>query len=378
MGDDDKIFRLRYTGTRFEGTRLPVDVLSDLPAFRDLLVAFAKDQFRRANTDKQRVPKGFDKSLSFALVAVEDGSAVPVISWNRNLAQANLPGIADDLENIVDASYRDVVRLIDNAGSSVFPKSLSSEHIRALNKLGSGLRDHERIEFQGVEGKDGRIVYLDNFRRKALITKVRQTYQSRHDGTGVLRGTHMPADGLGYLEVETVVYGLIKVSLESDLIKANFDGNLGSTVQFDMQVELDDSDKLVSIVDVFDIVVIDAQREASLERCRARLAGFRELAAGWYDGDGVPVSDAAFAAANRFLSKRPTLLDAYKLYPTPDGGILFEFEHGEWDWSVELVASGAVEFYGVQTNGDGELAPQGFPAVDDVFLKLFDEKTGRN
>ena len=378
MSDDDKTFRLRYTGTRFEGTRLPVDVLSDLPAFRDLLVAFAKDQFRAANTDKQRVPKGFDKSLSFDLVGINDGSAVPVISWNRNLAQANLPGIADDLENIVDASYRDVVRLVDNAGSSVFPKSLSSEHIRALNKLGSGLRDDERIEFQGAQGKDGRVVFLDNFRRKALITKVRQTYQSRHDGIGVLRGTHMPADGLGYLEVETVVYGLIKVSLESDLIKANFDGNLGSAVQFDMQVELDDSDKLVNIVDVFDIVVIDAQREASLDRCRARLTGFRELRDGWHDGDGMAISEEAFTAADRFLSKRPNRVSAYKVYPTPDGGILFEFEHGEWDWSVELAASGSVEFYGVQIDGEGELSPQGYPAIDDAFLKLFDEKTGRN
>ncbi len=378
MRDDDKTFRLRYTGTRFEGTRLPVDVLSDLPAFRDLLVAFAKDQFRTANTDKQRVPKGFDKSLSFNLVGIDNGSAVPIISWNRNLAQANLPGIADDLENIVDASYQDVVRLIDNAGSSVFPKSLSSEHIRALNKLGSGLRDNERIEFQGAQGKDGGVVFLDNFRRKALITKVHQTYQSRHDGTGVLRGAYMPADGLGYLDVETVVYGLIKISLEPDFIKENFDGNLGSAVQFDMQVELDDSDKLVSIVDVFDIVVIDAQREASLERCRARLTGFRVLSDGWHDDDGMAISEAAFTAADRFLSKRPNRVSAYKVYPTPDGGILFEFEHGEWDWSVELAASGSVEFYGVQIDSDGELSPQKYPAIDDAFLKLFDEKTGRN
>ncbi len=378
MGDGDKTFRLKYIGTRFEGTRLPVDVLSDLPAFRDLLVAYAKDQFRRANTDKQRVPKGFDKSLSFDLIGVEDGSAVPVLSWNRDLAQANLPGIADDLESIVDASYGDVVRLIDEAGRNIFPKSLPAEYVRALNRLGSGLRDQERIEFKGAIGKDGHVVYLDNYRRKALITRVRETYQSRLEGTGILRGMHVDPDGSGYLEVDISNYGLSRINLERDRIKEEFNGSLELSVQFDMQAELDNSDKLVSIVEVFDLVVIDAQREASLERCRARLAAFRNLSAGWHDGEGEAIGAAAFTAADRFLSKRPALASAYKVYPTPAGGVLFEFEHGEWDWSVELAVDGAVEFYGVQIDGNGELEPQAFPAVDDAFLKLFDEKAGRN
>lgn len=377
MGDGDKTFRLKYIGTRFDGTRLPVDVLSDLPAFRDLLVAFAKDQFRAANA-KQRVPKGFDKGLSFDLIAVEDGSAVPVLSWNRNLAQANLPGIADEVETIVDASYGEVVRLLDGAGRNVFPRSLPAEYVRALNRLGAGLRDHERIEFGGTTGKDGQVVFLDNHRRKALITRVRETYQSRLEGTGILRGTHVPADGPCYLEIDTTAYGSLRVTLERDRIKEEFDGSLELSVQFDLQAELDNDDKLVSIVGVFDIVVIDAQREASLERCRARLAGFRDLLAGWHDGDGEVIGEAAFTVADRFLSKRPALAGAYKIYPTAEGGILFEFEHGEWAWSVELAASGAVEFYGVQIDGEGQLEPHGFPAADDAFLRLFDEKTGRN
>lgn len=374
---DDKTFRLKYKGARFDGTRLPVDVLSDLPAFRDLLVAYAKDQFRNANA-KQRVPKGFDKGLSFDLIGVENGSAVPVLSWNRNLAQANLPGIADEVENIVDASYGKVVRLLDDAGRNVFPKSLPAEYVRALNRLGSGLRDHERIEFDGATGKDGQVVYLDNHRRKALITRVRETYQSRLEGTGILRGMYVDSDGSGFLEVDTTDYGLIKIYLERDRIKEEFNGSLELSVQFDLQAELDNGDKLVSIVEVFDIVVIDAQREASLERCRARLGGFRDLEPGWHDGDGEAIGSAAFAAADRFLSKRPALAGAYKIYPTSEGGILFEFEHGEWAWSVELAASGAVEFYGVQIDGESELEPQGFPAMDDEFLRLFDEKAGRN
>lgn len=52
----DTTFRLRYVGGRFNGTRLPVDVLTDLPAFRDLLVAFAKEEWRDLNAERKRVP----------------------------------------------------------------------------------------------------------------------------------------------------------------------------------------------------------------------------------------------------------------------------------------------------------------------------------
>ena len=51
----ERSFRLRYVGARFEGKRLPVEVLSDLAAFRDLVVAFAKDEWRKLNPARTRL-----------------------------------------------------------------------------------------------------------------------------------------------------------------------------------------------------------------------------------------------------------------------------------------------------------------------------------
>ena len=62
---------LHYKGSRFRNARLPVDVLSDLSAFRDLLVSYAKDEWRRRHADRKRVPKGFDKSLSSDFIKIE-------------------------------------------------------------------------------------------------------------------------------------------------------------------------------------------------------------------------------------------------------------------------------------------------------------------
>lgn len=60
---------------------------------------------------------------------------------------------------------------------------------------------------------------------------------------------------------------------------------------------------------------------------------------------------------------------AYKIYPTEQGGILFEFESNGWDFSVELDNVGAVEMYGIQVEGGrGEMEPVTFDEVGDQFM----------
>src|SRR6202041_478124 len=111
---------------------LPLDVLSDLPAFRDLLVSYAKERWRELHAQRRRLPKGFDQSITFNLVGIAPGSAVPRLAWSREVAQANLPGFSDELETIVEQSYQDVVDLIEDAGLQRYPRALSPEQVRAL------------------------------------------------------------------------------------------------------------------------------------------------------------------------------------------------------------------------------------------------------
>jgi hypothetical protein len=377
MSDEGKSFRLRYVGARFDDARLPVDVLSDLPAFRDLLVAFAKDGWRALNSDRQRVPKGFDKSISFDLVAIEPGSAIPKLDWNRRTAQTQLPGFADELEQIVGTSFQEVVSLIDGAGYNRFPKTLPSEHIRALNKLGAGLREGERIEFQNTRGTDGKVVYLDSYRRKSLITRVRETYQARFEGIGTLVGTKANDGADGYIVVKTIEHGEIEIFVDLERVVNEFDGNIHADVQFELQIELDNNDRYRGLIEVHDVGLIDAQIGAELLRCRTRLAEIRELRNGWHEGGGLAIDMAAVAAAEKFLLKKPSLCGAYKIYPTEEGGVLFEFESNGWDFSLEFGENGSIEIYGIEVGGPGEMESLLFDEVGDDFMKEFDIRVGR-
>ncbi|WP_158811767.1 hypothetical protein [Beijerinckia sp. L45] len=368
MTEADRTFQLRYVGVRFMGGRLPLDVLSDLPAFRDLLVFYSKENWRAANSDR-RLPKGFEASIAFDLVGIDSGSAIPRLSWKRDVVQAMLPGFADQLEVFVERSCVQLVELVDGAGHDRLPTILSSEQIRALNKLGSGLRDHERIEFVGSKGRDGNVVYLDSFRRKILITHVSETYQARSEGIGKLLGLHID----GYINVLTTKHGEIRIPIDSDRVASEFDGNIDADVQYSLQVKLDKADCLREIVEVLDVALIDPASANGLGRCRQRIVELQHLKGGWNDGDGLEIGAHATQAADLLLSKRPHFAGLYKIYPTIAGGVLFEFEHLGWDLSVEISAMGSVEIYGIRIDGPEEMDVKAFDELDDMFFAAFDD-----
>jgi hypothetical protein len=374
---DPRTFLLRYVGARFEGHRMPLDVLPDLSAFRDLLVSFVKAEWRAVHVKRERLPRGFEKSLSFDLVEIGDGSAIPKLDWDRDTAQMVLPDFSDELEDLVEKSYAKVLALFDGADSHEPFSGLTSENIRALNRFGSGLLDHEKIEFLGSEGADGNVIYLDSWRRKRLITRVRDSYQTRFEDIGKLLGSEVDTEnGGGLISVRTERHGTIRIPVSQERVREEFDGSIDADVQFRLLIEVDHKDAFRRVVEVFDVDVIDAAVVANLERCKARISTLRALKKGWHDGDGLAITDAAAAVAARLLTARPGLSGSYHIYPMDDGGLLFEFVHAGWDYSTEIGPQGAIEIYGVQVDGPREVDTKGFETVNDDFLGHLDGLTG--
>jgi hypothetical protein len=370
-------FRLKYVGRRFDEKRLPVDVLTDLPAFRELLVAYAKAEWRRLNVHRKRVPRGFDASLAFDLIAIEDGSAVPVLKWNREITQARLPGFTDQIEDVVQASFKEVVDLFANAARGRFPSALGPEQIRGLNKFGSNLRDDERIEFEGTRNSEGNVVYLTALIRKSLIGSLRDRYVTQIEDIGKLLGclVNREEGKKGHIVVQTDNHGELQVPIDNETIRSDFDGSIGQPVELNLEVELDHEDRVTGVIDVRNASVIDEQIAAQLKRCRDRVDQLTALQDGWHDGDGKRLSQNAIDAANRFLSQRSGLCHLYKIYPTDDGGIVLEIDTGVWDLSVEFLHDGKVRFYGIEIEGDRTVGITEFDTIDDQFLAQFDNFT---
>ena len=372
--DKGKTFEIRYVGSRFEGGRLPLEVLSDLSAFRELLLSFAKEKWRASNAGRQRLPRGFDQSFTYDLIGISNGSAVAQLDLRPRPGQGSLPGISQ-FEQLATASYNEILAHIDAAGNDHFSPDLSSEQVSALNRLGSGLNDHERMEFQGSCGLDGNVIFLDRHRRKRLITPGRGGYELRFDGFGELVGLHRE----GYISVETEKYGELEIKIEPDRVRDEFNisGSIGSPVQFSLLIELDSKDKYKFLKEVYEVELIDPERSDSVMNCMEKLTELRQLEDGWLDGSGVRPTEEAISSVVLFLNERPDLASKFRLYPMEDGGVSIEFEHDGWGLSLEFGPNGNVEIFGVEVDGPGEFEPTKFERVDEPFLKEFDKRTGR-
>ena len=374
---EPKSFLLRYVGARFEGHRLPLDVLPDLSAFRDLLVSYVKAEWRAAHAERERLPKGFEKSIAFDLVGIKDGSAVPQLVWDRETTQLLLPEFGDELETLVDKAYEKILGLIDGASSSVGAVELTSENIRALNRFGSSLLPDEKIEFPSSQGADGNVIYLDSFRRKRLITRGRDSYQTRFEDIGRLLGSEIdPLGTVGSIIIDTSQYNVIKVPVSPERIRDDFDGNIEADVQFGLMIELGSDDTFRRVVEVFDVDVIDAKVVADLAVCRDRIASLVSLGDGWHNGFGKSPTHAAAATASRLLARKPGMAGNYRIFPTELGGLLFEFSRQGWDYSIEIGPAGNVEIYGTEIAGDSEMDTEALDASSDEFARQFDGVIG--
>jgi hypothetical protein len=370
-------FRLKYVGSRFEGRRMPLDVLPDLQAFRDLLVSYIKEAWLEAHDDRERVPKGFVKSLKFDLVGIDDGSAVPVIEWDQDNAQRQLPDFKDEMEILVEAAYDKAVALIGGSADMTVGERLASVEIRALNTFGSSLLPDERIEFVGRDDAQGNVIFLDAERRKRLLTRGRDYYEARFDSVGKLLGSNVDEEGTaGVVIVSTTEHGTLWLSLAPERVRDEFDGKIDADVQFRLMIELDRADRFRSVSEVLEIDLINAKVVADLQRCRDRIEVLASLSDGWHDGAGKKPTQASVAVGLTLLARNPGLAGSYRIFPTHAGGLLFEFPQGGWDYSIEINPEGQAEIYGIESEGDGEMETGLLDVNEEAFRQEFDKAAG--
>ena len=68
-----------FRGKRFENHEIPLDVLPDLAAYRDLVLDLARHLSLARSPSRKRVLRGFVDSFQLVLRTIEPGSACPVL-----------------------------------------------------------------------------------------------------------------------------------------------------------------------------------------------------------------------------------------------------------------------------------------------------------
>jgi hypothetical protein len=141
----------------------------------------------------------------------------------------------------------------------------------------------------------------------------------------------------------------------------------------------DEAVRVRSPVEIVQGVNIEGYKALLMEnarRCIQRIAEIAALPEGWHDGEGNKIGSPAIEIAYELVTKRPDLTGLFYIYPTTSGGIVFEFEFGGWDLSVEIASTGAIELYGVKTNDEEVLKPLSFFDLGPSLMKHINDRIG--
>ena len=359
----------RFTGERFRANTLPLSLLRDLEALQGIILEIAKDEFRRANPNRQRTPRGFSEGLTLHLVGSREGSYVAQIG--RVIDSTVLPGL-DPRTQAARAACDRFVETIAHAQDSTQGASipLPSGAWSYVERFGRGLHDGEAIDLVRRQGST--VQFTRELRRRLLLTRPGAQMLTDEVELVVKLGDVRPKDQSITIEVadgRSVSATVTDQQLEelSDVRVGEFGTSwlrVSGVGSFDRSQQLQHVDE-VTVIELLD--PLDP---------RVQLEKLKVLRDGWLDGEGVALSldllTRVGAWFDEYLNDDTPLP---RLYPTPEGGVEAEWLIDRLDVSIEFdEAAGSIEWHAMDLDtgvadeqtiefGDSE-------ALDDLGRKM--------
>lgn len=173
---------LRFEGPRFDEAWLPLDVLPELLAYRDLLVETAKELWRRQHPSRERLPANFD-AVTIKFREIRPGSAiVPLV---RELPEPRLPQLPLE-DDEFDRAAAVLEESIEAAGADGrLPDLLPRSVVPLFDKFGRTLREGEAICARA--SRRAREVRYTEAIRQRIISSLARVYEDMIDIVGEVR-----------------------------------------------------------------------------------------------------------------------------------------------------------------------------------------------
>lgn len=135
---------LRFDGERFADHALDIDCVGELTAYKRLVMECAKELWRRAHPDYERLPKGFEEKLTLRFSEVIPGSAV--VPLRRVVEQEQSLLDFDDEFDRAAALIDEAIAAAD--ADELLPVALPRNVIPLFRDFGRSLRDSETLFVQ--------------------------------------------------------------------------------------------------------------------------------------------------------------------------------------------------------------------------------------
>jgi hypothetical protein len=325
----EPFLRPRLIGTRFEGHSIPLEVLKDLAVLEELIVEVAKSEFLKDHPRRQRSPRRFTDGIALKLTAVEDGSAVPVITLSIAATSHFPPENQLYFERARDAMIKAISAAERNQAVTQY---LPEKTLGYFDRLGRSLREGEAIEFSSP-GLEMPARLTKESRRKLVLASSRVKEMTEEV---TVRGSIPEADKDNMtFELQLIDGRKVTAPISaqhSELILEAFNAyEKGSRVLIQGIGRLNRNDKLVGFEAIEHITVLDPLDLPS------RLDDLRLLKNGWCEGAGsAPPSSGLDWLTETFTRGFSEDLPLPFVYPTPEGGIRLEWSLDPYDLSLDI------------------------------------------
>ena len=326
-----EILRPRLVGKRFKDGAIPLEFLEDLAHLRKMILEVAKWHFLHHNTERRRVPSKFASAVEIQLTGLERGSAVPVISIAD--PQSTLAGSLP-YERCFTGAVEIIIETIDATRQGSLPSSngyLPPKYLAHFNKIGRSLREDEFIQLQAPSVKGSTTLDKKTRRQLLQIANVREPSQEI-----TIRGaiSEVDQDDMTF-DIHPIfgrkVSGTISEHHYETFMEAFNGYREGVRVAIEGVGKYDQQHRLTALQEIAQINILDPLDVPT------RLGEFRDMKAGWLDGDGIAPARAGLDwLAESFERWYPDNAPLPFTYPTPSGGVQFEWSTGGQEISLEV------------------------------------------
>lgn len=325
--------RPRLQGQRFERGTIPLDMLGDLSVLGEMITEVAKWRFLQAHPERERSPRGFADGVSLGLTAIEDGSAIPVISLQSDPPQ--LDGMPSEYQEYFEEARDAIIGAIDAVERDEPPtRYLPDKFLGYFDRMGRRLRDGESINF--THSAEGRTVRLTRDSRRRLVLSSQMTEISQE----VNIRCHIPEVDQDRMSFELrllggqKVRGVMEEPYRESIIEVFSKYRQHGKALIQGIGKYDKQDKLLNLVSIDNVTVLDPLD------VQWRLDELRNLDDGWLDGEGSPPGHGFLDwLAECFENSYSDELPLPYLYPAVSGGIQAEWSLGAHEVSLVIESS---------------------------------------
>ena len=333
----------KFGGGRFEGNGLPVDVLPELSAYREAIIALAKSLFLQNHIGRQRVPRGFVDSFRLVLRHVEEGSAVPVL---ERVEPDTSPALLFGADYFTEARDRIANAVQAASAGHPLPSDFPVSVIAQFNQFGKSLRAGEYIELNDPGRSAG--PRYDRATRKNIILQYKPEYEAAIDVTAELRGGVLDRGATFLLSDGALIDLTLPESVGEQLLPM-----VRSQIRFIGSGIFDQNDRLKSIVSIEELTTPGDEIPVPMP-LDLRIAQLSDLQNGWYTESSPALEQSLLESVRDLVINIIATGDIPSpfIYPTPEGNVQIEWSFPSWEVSFVVSPNGSIDIHTTHLESD--------------------------